>query len=78
MILYGLKPDVPSVLGRYRLYAILRPISGALCLVGALLLPVSIFAVLAVSWLFLTVLSVRAECVLFITLFEHLDRGGER
>ena len=77
MILYGLKPDVPSVLGRYRLYAILRPIAGALCLVGALLLPVSIFAVLAACWLFLTVMSVRSVCALFFVLFEHLDRAGE-
>ena len=75
MILYGSKPDVPSVLGKYRLYAILRPTVGALCLVGALFLPVSVFAVLAVFWLLLTVLSVRSLCALLYALFCCLDRG---
>lgn len=77
MILYGSRPDVSSVLGKYRLYAIARPILGALCLVGALLLPVSVFVVLAVCWLLLTVLSVRSLCALIYILFSYLDRGED-
>lgn len=77
MILYAPRQVLPSVLSRYRFYAILRPILGGLALVAAFALPLSVFAVLAVLWVLVAVQHVRYQTFLFYELFEQFQGKGE-
>lgn len=76
MTLFRQKLPASFVIGKYRLYAVLRPVLGALCLVGALFFPVVLFAVLALLWLFATARHVRLQCELFGLFYDSLTGEG--
>lgn len=71
------KPDVSSVLGKYRLFAVLRPVLGVLCVAGVFLLPVLWLAVLAVLWLAAAAYLAKLQCVVFVLIFEKLEEQGK-